>query len=149
MELRTDYNNLKNANRAAISEMVAAYMEQIDNGTIDPVETFIFAHKLLEFATLLHSNVKPHVAGVRGDFYGLRISEAKTGSTYDYGVCNSPRWQYLVDEMARIKELMEKEQTFLKSLPAPIEVVDDDTGEVFQIRPPSNSFSISPKVEWL
>lgn len=142
-------DNLKGASRAALMEMVAAYMDAIDDGELDPVEAFIFSYKLLEFATLLNSNLKPQIKGVKGEFYGLRISEAKVGSTYDFGACNSPRWKFLIDEMNKIKEGIEKEQAFLKSLPGTLQVVDEDTGECYELRPPVNSYSISPKIEWI
>ena len=139
----------KTATRAAIAEMVAAYLDEIDEGNLNPVEAFVYSHKLLEFATLLNSNLKQQIKGVKGDFYGLRISEVKTGSIFDYSACNSPRLQFLVEQANKLKESIEREQAFLKALPGPMEVIDNDTGEIYQVRPPVNYYSISSKIEWL
>lgn len=149
--MEKDLNKLFDINmsKAEIHASVAALLDEIDEGNVDPMEIFIFSHKLLEFATALHTNAKPHIQGTNGDFYGLRISEVKAGSTYDFSDCGSHHLNYLVDQQNKYKAAIEREQAFLKGLTHPLQVVDDDTGECYEIRPPVNRFSMVPKVEWL
>lgn len=148
-ELQQLNNSLLDMDKEAIQNLIKSQVELIESGEIDPIKAFIFSHKLLEFAKQLQENLKTHVSGISGEFNGLRLSEVKTGSKFDYSNCNHHYLNELYQQLEAIKLEIKNEENFLKQINTSIEVVDRETGETHELKAPINTFSISTKVEWI
>lgn len=71
------------------------------------------------------------------DGHGLQIREA--GARYDFTNCNDPVYNRLTQQMDELKEQIKKREAWLKAAPEGQTIVDDDTGEVHEIHPPSKT----------
>lgn len=136
-------------NKESIQNLIKSQVELIESGEVDPIKAFVFSHKLLEFAKQLQENLKSHVSGISGEFNGIRISEIKTGSKFDYSNCGDVEYNSLIQEFTRLKNAISEREKFLKTIKQSTIAGNPETGETWEINPPVNTFSISTKVEWL
>lgn len=72
----------------------------------------------------------------RGNF---TIQLAENGTTYDYSVCNDATYNRLKEEADRINKALKERCEFLKMVTQPMTFVDDETGEISQVKPPLKS----------
>jgi len=80
------------------------------------------------------------------DFKGVKIELAEVGTKYDYSKCNDFVMAKVSEDLAKLNETKKQRETFLKSLKDPISLIDEESGDVFQILPPVKSSSSSLKV---
>lgn len=145
---KLDYGLLE-MNKEAIENLVSNQIELIENGEIDPINALVFSHKLLEFAKQLQASIKPHVSGVKGEYNGLRLSEVKTNSKFNYYECGDVKYNNLIESLEQAKNAVSEREKFLKTIKENTISGDPETGETWEIKPPVNTFSISTKIEWL
>lgn len=117
-------------------------IEQVKSGTVNPLELkaqLKFIEKTLE---LIDKGVKESWMkeaakyGKSFEFKGWKIEEMEAGTRYDFS--SDPVHEALV------KELKERE-AFLKVLKEPITVVDESTGEVVKVSPPTKKSTTTLK----
>lgn len=72
-------------------------------------------------------------------FMGNQVEKAEVGVRYDYDGTGDK-------EYLRLKEAVKAKEVFLKSLTAPISIVDKDSGEVVGISPPKKNGSTGLKI---
>jgi len=80
------------------------------------------------------------------DFQGVKMEKAETGVSYDYSVCGDPVHDQRESIMNAAKSLLDERKEFLKALKEPVTIVDEGSGEVVTIRPPSKKSTSSIKV---
>ena len=148
-ELKTLDNNILNMSKDDIQLLTNDFMQTVYNGEVDTIKAFVFSQKLLELSSQINAKLKEEIKGTKGEFNGLRISEVKTGSRFDFSGCGSIKLAALNDNLASLKDAIKCEENFLKSLKEPLGVYDPETGETFELKPPVNTYSLSIKVEWL
>ena len=73
------------------------------------------------------------------DFDGHTISVKETGVKYDYSLCCDPVLARLENDLKATTEKLKVRQTFLKSVKDQMTIVDEKSGEVFTVLPPSKS----------
>jgi len=71
------------------------------------------------------------------DFMGNKITKAEHGTKYDYSVCGDPVYKRLSDVATQANEQLKERETFLKAVKQPFNFLDESTGEVFIISPPT------------
>jgi uncharacterized FlaG/YvyC family protein len=75
------------------------------------------------------------------------VQMKEAGVTYDYSTCNSRSLLKLQRELDEAKERLEEHLSYLKNLPkVGVEMVDTETGEVYQLMPPIKKSSTSVMV---
>ena len=81
-------------------------------------------------------------------YYGAKIKVNEVGVKYDYSVCNDPVMNELLEQQKELAEAVKERGQFLQKIPlAGLETVNEDTGEVYTIYPPSKSSTTSVIVE--
>ncbi len=80
------------------------------------------------------------------EFKGVKIELAEVGTKYDYSHCNDFVMAKVSEDLAKLNETKKQRETFLKSLKEPISLIDEESGDVFQILPPVKSSSSSLKI---
>ena len=73
------------------------------------------------------------------DFDGHTIQVKETGVKYDYSLCNDPIYKQLSKDMETLTQKIKDRETFLKSIKDEMTIVDENTGEVNTVLPPSKS----------
>ena len=78
---------------------------------------------------------------------GAKIELAETGTKYDFSKCNDFELYALTANLDTLKIKIEERQKFLKKLPIPgIDILNQETGELVKVYPPSKSSTSSYKV---
>jgi len=73
------------------------------------------------------------------DFDGHSFQVKETGVKYDYSLCCDPELARLEKELKSTTDKLKERQTFLKAVKDQLTVVDEKSGEVFTVLPPSKS----------
>ncbi len=77
---------------------------------------------------------------------GSEFSIVEAGVKYDYSECNDIEYNMLTTQIEAIKSTLKDRETFLKAIKAPMQMIDENSGECFTINPPKKSSSTTLKV---
>lgn len=141
--------------KTAQKETVDSLVTQVIGGEVDAVETFIKAKALYETlgAFLKNSGVVETTIseceknGHEGALYnGARMIVAEAGVRYDFSSCNDPKWNDLAAQKATIEAQLKERETFLRAIPGSQTIVNEETGEVATVYPPTKTSSTTVKV---
>lgn len=125
-------------------------IDAVKNGEINAIDVLVTLKKFEKASgTILKAIQEDFVK--EGDkhpersfsFAGAQIEKKEVGVKYDYSKCGDLAWErHSANEAISAERRIERE-TFLKSLKEPITVVDEETGEVITLRPPTKTGSTS------
>lgn len=73
--------------------------------------------------------------GKQATWNGATLAVRETGVKYDYSACNDPVYAKLIQEKEELDKKLKEREAFLKSVPAGTTVLDEETGEVYQLYP--------------
>lgn len=153
MELLNINNNaLLFKSKSEIQEIAFYIFDQVDQGNEDPVKTLSIIHKISVICKEVETNLRPIVQRTVGkeklERFGIKLSEVKTGSTFDYLGTGDKEYEKLMKELETAKSAVKNRESFLKTLDRVTTICDPDTGEVYEITPPINTFTESLKIEF-
>lgn len=69
-------------------------------------------------------------------FYGVEMTKSEVGVQYDFSVCGDPLHDRLESEFNTAKARLDERKKFLKGLNQPLKTIDEETGELIELRPP-------------
>lgn len=153
MELLNINNNaLLFKSKDEIKEIAFYIFDQVDQGYEDPIKTLSIIHKISLICKEVETNIRPLVQKQIGkeklERFGIKLSEVKTGSTFDYLGTGDKEYEKLLKDLETAKTAVKNRESFLKSLDRVVSVVDKETGELYDITPPVNTFSETLKIEF-
>ena len=129
--------------RAMQQELAKCLIQPLMDGEVDPIEFIVKVKGLQSALAEVDKNkaVKNIIVreitkfGKQTSWNGATLTLRETGVKYDYSVCNDPVYRNLLQQKEALdKQLKEREQ-FLKSVPAGTTILDEETGEVYQLAP--------------
>ena len=132
--------------KVAVESLTQRLIDAFVDGTEDPIRLDVQLKALEEVVKAVRGNltVKHTVMQALSlypektvELYGAQITKKLSPARYDYSVCGDPTYTGLTVQMDDIKAEMKAREAFLKSLKAPITLVDDTTGEVHTVSPPA------------
>ncbi len=137
--------SLTKGNAETVAEQIVS---MVTEGDVSPLEM----HARLSFAEKVIKDVKENLCyresllneaekyGKSFTKNGCDFTIKESASKYDYSNCNYPPYQKLQKQLELISEEKKSTETYLKSIPiSGTTVVDEETGEVLKIYPPSKS----------
>jgi hypothetical protein len=77
---------------------------------------------------------------------GSEFSIVEAGVKYDYSDCNDIEYNSLTTQIEALKSALKDRETFLKAIKAPMQMIDENSGEVYTICPPKKTSSTTLKV---
>jgi hypothetical protein len=77
---------------------------------------------------------------------GSEFSIVEAGVKYDYSDCNDLEYNMLNTQLEALKSTLKERETFLKSIKAPMQMIDENSGEVYSVYPPKKTSSTTLKV---
>jgi hypothetical protein len=77
---------------------------------------------------------------------GSEFSIVEAGVKYDYSNCNDLEYNTLNTQLEALKSTLKDRETFLKSIKQPLQMIDENSGEVYIIYPPKKSSTTTLKV---
>lgn len=138
------------SNMAEIQVFSKGVIEAVKNGEVNAIDVLVTLKKFEKAAgTILKAIQEDFVK--EGDKYpeksfsfaGAQIEKKEVGVKYDYSKCGDLAWErHSANEATAADRRIERE-TFLKSLKEPLTTVDEETGEVIVLRPPTKTGTTS------
>lgn len=134
-------------------EMANAFVSKVTDGNINPIDAVIQMKSLSETinAFLKSGEIKDAVIiecekygkGERPCYNGAILQLKETGIKYDYSVCNDPVYNRLIKQREYIEQQCKEREEYLKAISKPKAEIDEDSGEVFTLNPPSKQSTTS------
>ena len=123
----------------------SAMINSVLDGEIDPIKAVVQAKSLVETLTLFLKDKGVNDLVIREvEKYGKQtskdgatISIKEVGSKWDYSECGDPIYNRLFSQKAEIEEKLKEREALLKATREPRTEVDEETGEVYTVNPPS------------
>lgn len=117
-----------------------------DGGDQDPLRVAAMAKAMEETIKLIRKGItevmieeaeKYGKEPIKLDGHSFVIREA--GAKYDYSECGDPEWNEINDQIKELNEKRKDREKFLKAIKDKATLVDDDSGEITTIYPPSKT----------
>lgn len=128
-------------------------IESVKQGEVNPLEVLIQLRAFEKVTKRVLEEIKDELLTAsakypetRIELYGSVIEKAELGTKYDYSVCNDPVFERLEVDANTSTERMKSRQEFLKALKEPLTFVDEESGEVVRILPPTKKSTTGLKV---
>jgi len=137
-------------------------IERLESGEISPLKTHLQVKAMEEIITRLTDKKKyPNTAayycaavlqeaesnGKAFELFNAKFSIKETGTAYNFSLCNDPELIALEKEFNSVKAALDARKEFLKSLSSKgLTVVDETSGEIYTVYPPSKSSTTSVTV---
>lgn len=129
----------------------SAMINSVLDGEIDPIKAVVQAKSLVETLTLFLKDKGVNELVLREvEKYGKQTSKdgatiaiKEVGSKWDYSECGDPIYNSLSAKKAEIEEKLKEREALLKATREPRTEVDEETGEVYTVNPPSKSSTTS------
>ena len=129
----------------------SAMINSVLDGEIDPIKAVVQAKSLVETLTLFLKDKGVNDLVLREvEKYGKQTSKdgatiaiKEVGSKWDYSECGDPIYNRLSAKKAEIEEKLKEREALLKATKEPRTEVDEETGEVYTVNPPSKSSTTS------
>jgi hypothetical protein len=123
-------------------EEINKFTEQVQleviNGEIDPYKFQGLINALVKgLQGALEHNLANLDTSSKHEAYGFKFTPKEAGVRYDFSKCNHPQWIELDNKEKAIKEGKKEIETTLKSITKPLTIVDESTGDVVEVMPPT------------
>jgi len=140
--------------RVNIAKAIASLKSSLDEGEIHPLSLAVRIKWVEEWAAEAKEVSRPHILTAVGQYakgeeiakYGSRIEPMEAGAKYNYSNCVDPIWDALNQKMDQIKSEMKNREMFLKAIKEITTIIDDETGEIYTIFPPTKTSTSTYKV---
>jgi len=148
-----DFSNYTKKELTAKAKSQAS--EDVDQGLIDPLKNYLYAKTLINYLTAYANEI--HEAAIQEyDQFGEKdvsllnrtITKSETGVKYDFSNSNHPKLKSLVAEQEKITSDIKEVEKMLKGLNEPMTIIDEDTGEMTEIKPPVKRSTTKIKVTY-
>ena len=127
-------------------EFVTRLVEKLDVGEANPLQVHKQVKCMEDLIKQITANedYRKHLLDEAGKYgksfelHGAKYQVKEAGTKYDYSQCNDPELWAMQHELDKLTEKVKNRQKFLQLAPSEgIEVLEDQTGEVYRIYPPS------------
>jgi hypothetical protein len=145
--------NIVPSSKTEQKEMANAFVSKVTDGNINPIDAVIQMKSISETinAFLKSGEIKDAVIiecekygkGERPCYNGAILQLKETGVKYDFSVCNDPVYSRLIKQRDDIDQQCKEREEYLKAISKPKAEIDEDSGEVFILNPPSKQSTTS------
>jgi len=135
---------LFSTSKQGVEQFSRQIIDAVKSGDIDPLKVRVWVKTIESIAEIVNKATKGNQLTAADKYpdrifeaYGASVEKSEIGTKYDFTVCGDDEWeQFQVAEESAKASRIEREK-FLRALPGPTTIVDESTGEVRTIRPPS------------
>lgn len=141
--------------RVNIAKAIYSLKSSLDEGEIHPLSLAVRIKWVEEWAAEAKEVSRPHILTAMGQYakgedivrYGSEILPMEAGVKYNYSACKDVVWDELNQKMDQIKSEMKNRESFLKANKENTTIIDDATGEIYTIFPPTKQSTSTYKVK--
>lgn len=119
-------------------------IESVKTGELNPLTVLIQLRAMEKATERILKEIKENLLTEAAkypekefEYMGNKITKAEHGTKYDYSKCGDPKWYNLKAKEELLKSSITEREAFLKALRAPFSLLDEGTGEVHLILPPT------------
>lgn len=135
-----DLESVLTLNKTELNEIIQSKVDEIEEGYIDEYDMYIYLRKCEYIVTELSKYVKdkidPNKLNQGLDRFNTSLKSKNTAARYDYSKCNDSLLTKLSNQNKELSSALKDRERFLQTLSEPIEIVDQESGEVQRIVPP-------------
>ncbi len=133
-------------NKAQRQLFVNTLIDSIESGNVDPLEIHLQVKCMEDIIKQLNEDKrykdavleKAQTHGKEFEYMSAKINIREVGTKYDFSKCEDREYEMLESESNTLKEKLKVRADFLKKAPSEgITLVDENSGEVSKIYPPS------------
>lgn len=135
--------NLFSTSRTGIDVFSDQIIEAVKEGEVNPLQVRIWIKTMEEIIERVKKETAANQlteadkwAEQKFEYLGATIEKADVKTEYDYSVCKDTEFEMLEVALNVAKEALDNRKAFLKTLKAPLSIVDKVTGELMDINPP-------------
>lgn len=119
-------------------------IESVQRGEINPLTVLIQLRAMQKATDRILKEIQPNLMSEADkyperefEFMGNKISKTEHGTKYDYSNCGDPVYQQRLKIAQEADAQLKERENFLKAVKAPFSLLDEGTGEVSVISPPT------------
>lgn len=128
-------------------------IQAVEEGEVNPLKIRIWLKTMEEIIERVKKETNEHQLRESEkypertfEYAGAKIEKAELGTKYDYSICNDPVHTHLQNIVDEADKQLKARETFLKALSEPLVLVDEGSGEVVKVLPPSKKSTTGLKV---
>lgn len=152
----TSILSLFETDKSQRESFVLDVVNRIDSGNVDPLLVHLQVKCMEDVIKLLNCNTNYKAAILESSermgeksfqFHNAKFEIKEVGTKYDFSQCGDSRYQTLCQQVESLSAELKEREKFLKTVPVKgMSVVNEQTGEVETIYPPSKSSTTSVAV---
>lgn len=140
----TEYLTLAPNTQTSIDLFSDSVIQAVQAGEVNPL-TVLIQLRAMEKASgrilkEIHENVMREADKYptnEFEYAGNKLTKSEHGTRYDFSKCDDPTWARCYKIAQEATEQLKERETFLKAVKAPFSLLDEGTGEVVEIHPPT------------
>lgn len=128
---------------AEVARFSKGLIDSVRNGETNPLKLLVMLRSLEAVSELVREELGEFIEREADKYsekkfnaYGALCEKSEVGVKYLYETSKDPEWERLKTDFDSLKARLSERETFLKSLKEPLTVLDKDSGEISEIRPP-------------
>lgn len=126
---------------------------QVKSGEENPLKLLVLLRSLEATAETIRKGIETEIMTEVGKYaekafeaFGARVERAEVGVVYDYAATGDRSWFKFKTEEETASENRKIREAVLRNIREPFTVLDEETGEVYEIRPPLKKSKSGVKV---
>lgn len=126
-----------------VKRFTTSIVEGVQNGQYNPLEVLVILRALENVSENVREAIKDNIMTAADRYnektfevFGARVEKSEVGVAFDYPSTGDREWYKFNLEALTAADRRKERESFLRALREPMTVVDTDSGEVYEIRPP-------------
>lgn len=143
-----EYLTLAPNTQTSIDVFSDGVIQSVQAGEINPLTVLIQIRAMEKAFERILKETKDNIMreadkypGNEFEYAGNKVTKSEHGIRYDFSNCGDPAYERLLQEYTEATQLLKERENFLKTIKAPITIVERESGEVKEILPPTKKSS--------
>lgn len=139
--------------QTSIDVMSDQLIQSVKEGESNPIEVLTILRAFKKVSERVEKEIAENVLTEASKYpensfevMGNKIEKAEFGVKYDYTICNDPVYVRRKDIADKADEQLKERESFLKALKQPMTMVDEESGEIVTIIPPTKTSTSGIKI---
>lgn len=140
----TEYLTLGPSTQTSIDVFSDGVIESVQSGEINPLTVLIQLRAIQKASERILKEIHPNLMreadnypGNEFEFAGNKVTKTEHGTRYDYSNCGDPIYYQRFAILQEAQKQLKEREEFLKAVKANFSLLDEGTGEVSIIQPPT------------
>lgn len=142
----TEYLTLGPSTQTSIDVFSDGVIESVQKGEVNPLTVLIQLRAIAQASERILKEINDNLLteadkypGNEFEYAGNKLTKAEHGTKYDYAATGDPVYVQRLKIVQEATEQLKERENFLKAVKATFSLLDEGTGEVVQIHPPTKT----------